>query len=91
MSYKIGFVMDQIAGHVTNYHNMRDVAMLDPEIQAIWHEIHYYKSGGAIEQLHERVLPFLPNYATGIMRGAWEAHKALRGGTFEYPMSFQLL
>jgi len=83
MSYKIGFVMDQIAGHVTNYHNMRDVAMLDPEIQAIWHEIHYYKSGGAIEQLHERVLPFLPNYATGIMRGAWEAHKALRNGTYD--------
>ena len=60
MSYKIGFVMDQIAGHVTNYHNMRNVALLDPELQATWHEIHYYKSGGAIEQMRERVLPFCP-------------------------------
>ena len=83
MSYKIGFVMDQIAGHVTNYHNMRGVAPLDPELEATWHEIHYYKSGGAIEQLRERLLPFMPTYATGIMRGAWEAHKALRGGTYD--------
>jgi hypothetical protein len=83
MSYNIGFLMDQIAGHVTNYHNMRDVALLDPELQATWHEIHYYKSGGAIEQMRERVLPFLPTYATGIMRGAWEAHKALRGSTYD--------
>jgi glycosyltransferase involved in cell wall biosynthesis len=83
MSYKIGFVMDQIAGHVTNYHNMRNVAQLDPELQATWHEIHYYKSGGAIEQMRERVLPFLPTYTTGIMRGAWEAHKALRGSTYD--------
>jgi hypothetical protein len=83
MSYKIGFVMDQIAGHVTNYHNMRNVAQLDPELQAIWHEIHYYKYGGAIEQMREQVLPFLPSYATGIMRGAWEAHKALRSCTYD--------
>lgn len=83
MSYKIGFVMDQIAGHVTNYHNLRNVALLDPELQATWHEIHYYKSGGAIEQMRERVLPFLPTYATGIMRGAWEAHKALRSDTYD--------
>ena len=83
MSYKIGFVMDQIAGHVTNYHNMRDVVPLDPELEATWHEIHYYKSGGWIEQLRERILPFMPTYATGIMRGAWEAHKALRGGTYD--------
>jgi glycosyltransferase involved in cell wall biosynthesis len=83
MSYNIGFVMDQIAGHVTNYHNLRDMALLDPELQATWHEIHYYKSGGAIERIRERVLPFLPNYATGIMRGAWEAHKALHGSTYD--------
>jgi glycosyltransferase involved in cell wall biosynthesis len=78
MSYQIGFVMDQIAGHVTNYRNLRSVAAQDPELDAIWHEIHYYKAGGAIERLRERVLPFLPTYATGIMRGTWEARKALR-------------
>jgi glycosyltransferase involved in cell wall biosynthesis len=83
MSYKIGFVMDQIAGHVTNYHNLRGMATLDPELQACWHEIHYYKAGGIIEQVRERILPFTPTYATGIMRGAWEMHKALRGCTYD--------
>jgi glycosyltransferase involved in cell wall biosynthesis len=83
MAYNIGFVMDQIAGHVTNYHNLRDMAQLDPELQATWHEIHYYKSGGAIEQMRERVLPFIPTYVTGITRGAWEVHKALRGRTYD--------
>jgi hypothetical protein len=83
MSYKIGFVMDQIAGHVTNYHNLRDVAAHEPELQAAWHEIYYYKAGGPIEQVRERILPFMPTYATGIMRGAWETHKALRGGTYD--------
>jgi glycosyltransferase involved in cell wall biosynthesis len=75
--------MDKIAGHVTNYHNLRGVATLDPELEAIWHEIHYYKPGGAIEKIRERVLPVLPTYATGIMRGAWEAHKALRRGSYD--------
>src|SRR5438477_11499659 len=83
MSYKIGFVMDQIAGHVTNYHNLRDVALLDPELEATWHEIHYYKAGGPIEQLRERILPFIPTYATGIMRATWATHKALCGGTYD--------
>jgi len=55
MSYQIGFVMDQIAGHVTNYHNLRSVAAHEPEIQATWHEIFYYKAGGAIEQIRERL------------------------------------
>ncbi len=72
MSYKTSFVMDQIAGHVTNYHNLRSIAAHDPELQSAWHEIFYYKSGGAIEQLRERLMPFLPTYATDIMRGTWE-------------------
>jgi glycosyltransferase involved in cell wall biosynthesis len=83
MSYQIGFVMDQIAGHVTNYHNLRSVAAHEPEIQATWHEIFYYKAGGAIEQIRERLLPFMPTYATGIMRGAWETHKALRQRSYD--------
>ena len=78
MSYRVGFVMDQIAGHVTNYKNLRSVADEDPELDATWHEIHYYRVGGAIERLREGALPFLPAYATGVLRGGWEIHKALR-------------
>jgi len=78
MRYRIGFVMDQIAGHVTNYRNLRAVAERDTEIDATWHEIHYYKGGGALERLREGPLAFVPSYATGVLRGAWEVHKALR-------------
>lgn len=83
MAYQIGFLMDQIAGHVTNYHNLREVALHEPELNATWHEIHYYKSGGAIENVRERVLPFVPTYFSGISRGAWEIHKALRGRHYD--------
>lgn len=83
MAYQIGFLMDQIAGHVTNYHNLREVALHEPELNATWHEIHYYKSGGAIENVRERVLPFVPSYFSGISRGAWEIHKALRGRHYD--------
>src|SRR5262245_38255986 len=78
MPHRVGFVMDQIAGHVSNYRNLRSVAEEDPELDATWHEIYYYKAGGAIERLRERALPFLPTYVTGVLRGAWEIHKALR-------------
>src|SRR5262245_10108135 len=78
MSYRVGFVMDQIAGHVTNYRNLRSVADEDPELEATWHEIHYYKAGGAIERLRERAFPFVPAYASGVLRGGWEVHRALR-------------
>src|ERR1700712_3503130 len=83
MSYNIGFVVDQIAGHVTNYRNLRSVAIHDPELQASWHEIYYYKAGGAIEQVRERLLPFMPTYLSGIMRGTREMHKALRNHSYD--------
>lgn len=83
MSYRIGFIMDQIAGHVTNYRNLRSVAAHDPELQAAWHEIFYYKAGGPIEQVRERLLPFVPTYFSGVMRGAWEVHKAIRHQAYD--------
>ncbi len=83
MSYKVGFLMDHIAGHITNYLNLRSVAERDPELQATWHEIHYYKGGGSIEWLRERAFTFVPSYATGILRGTWEIHKALRHGGYD--------
>lgn len=83
MAYQIGFLMDQIAGHVTNYHNLREAARHEIGLNTSWHEIHYYKSGGAIEKLREQLAPFVPSYFSGISRGAWETHKALRGQHFD--------
>jgi glycosyltransferase involved in cell wall biosynthesis len=74
MTYHLGFLMDQIAGHITNYRNLRAVAECDLEIQADWHELHYHKPGGWIE----RGLAPLPSYYRGVLRGTWEAHRALR-------------
>lgn len=83
MSYNFGFVMDQIAGHVTNYRNLRSVAQKDPEINTTWHEIYYFIPDGKIEKLRENYLSFVPTYYTGIMRGAWEIHKSLRHAHYD--------
>jgi hypothetical protein len=78
MSYRVGFVMDQIAGHVTNYKNLRSASALEPDLDAVWHEIYYYKPNGLIERVREKALPILPSCLTGITRGALETHRALR-------------
>lgn len=77
MSTKIGFFMDQIAGHVTNYRNMREVAQHETEFQATWHEIHYYRADGALEQIRSR-MPLIPSYVTGVLRGTLEMRRALQ-------------
>lgn len=78
MTYSVGFVMDQIAGHVTNYHNLRYVAQSEPDLAAAWYEISYYKPAGGIERLHKRLAPFVPTYFTGVLRGWIEMRRALR-------------
>jgi glycosyltransferase involved in cell wall biosynthesis len=75
--------MDQIAGHVTNYHNLREAARFDPELDPTWHELIYYKPGGTIEKLRENALRFVPTYFTGIARGAWETYRALQGQQYD--------
>jgi len=75
--------MDQIAGHITNYHNLRSVAEHDPDLQPTWHEIHYYKADG----FFERRLSFLPSYVTGVLRATVETHRALRGRSYDALMS----
>ncbi len=83
MSYHIGFLMDQIAGHVTNYHNLRKVTTDDTEIRADWHELYYYQEGGAIEKIRERLLPFIPTYFSGILRGAVLMNRGLKQATYD--------
>jgi glycosyltransferase involved in cell wall biosynthesis len=83
MNLRVGFMMDQIAGHITNYHNLRSVTTKDPEIQAVWNEISYYRQGGSIEKLRERVLPFIPSYFSGNARGAFEMWRGLKHQSYE--------
>ncbi len=70
--------MDQIAGHITNYRNLRSACAREHDIEASWHEIHYYKEGGGVERLKERFFPSASTYVSGVMRGAWEVRQALR-------------
>jgi glycosyltransferase involved in cell wall biosynthesis len=83
MAHRVGFVMDLVAGHVTNYQNLRRVADTDPELDAHWHEISYYVPGGTIERVREKALPFVPSYFSGITRGAWEMRKALKSAEYD--------
>jgi glycosyltransferase involved in cell wall biosynthesis len=83
MPYQFGFVMDQIAGHITNYRNLRSVARHEPDIEATWHEINYYKADGFLE----RRLSFLPTYVSGVTRATLETHRALRGRSYDAIMS----
>jgi glycosyltransferase involved in cell wall biosynthesis len=81
--YHLGFLMDQIAGHVTNYQNLRRVVADDPSIQPTWGEVHYYRAGGSIERIRERFVPFVPTYFTGNARGAIEFRRSVRGRPFD--------
>jgi len=83
VSYHIGFLMDQIAGHVTNYHNLRSVTNQDPEIRADWYELYYYKDGGMIEKVRDRLLPFIPTYFSGILRGATDMRRGLKQASYD--------
>lgn len=76
MAYHVGFYMDQIAGHVTNYRNLRGVAENYPSLKADWHEIFYLKPNGRIERWH-KVVPFVPDYFTGILRASVEMRRGL--------------
>jgi glycosyltransferase involved in cell wall biosynthesis len=87
MAPNVGFIMEQVAGHVTNYRNLRSVAAYEPGLNAIWHEIYYYREGGSIERLRARLAPFAPTYYTGIMRAAWEMDRALRRQRYDAVMT----
>jgi glycosyltransferase involved in cell wall biosynthesis len=80
---RVGFMMDQIAGHVTNYLNLRRVTDGDTAIEPKWCEIEYYREGGRIERTRERFLPFVPTYFSGNARGALELRRALHGADFD--------
>jgi glycosyltransferase involved in cell wall biosynthesis len=79
---RIGFMMDQIAGHITNYRNLRRVVDADPTLQPTWCEIEFHKADGAIERASRR-LRFVPPYLTGVGRGSLELRRGLSSGEFD--------
>lgn len=80
-TYKVGFLVEQVAGHVTNYRNLLSVVESDSEIDADWHEIRYHIDGGLIERLRAR-LPWVPAHSAGLCRAAYETHRALRSDKY---------
>jgi glycosyltransferase involved in cell wall biosynthesis len=80
--YKIGFVMEQVAGHVTHYRNLRNIVAQDSHIIPTWNEIVYNKPGGKLEKIHEK-LAFLPSYPFGITRAGLEIRSALRNSDYD--------
>lgn len=79
---RVGFMMDQIAGHVTNYRNMRTIIDADPSIEATWFEIEFYRPNGWLER-GAQWARIVPQYVSGVGRGGLELHRALRRGPFD--------
>lgn len=79
--------MDQIAGHVTNYHNLRGVADEDAELAPSWNELQYHHPEGRLESVHARLLPIIPKKLVGITRGAIEMHRGFGRGPYDVVFS----
>jgi glycosyltransferase involved in cell wall biosynthesis len=83
MAYRLGFFMSQVAGHITNYRNLRQVTDSDVDITANWHEISYFRDGGAIEKLHQKFFRFVPSYFPGIARASSDMWRALQKAPYD--------
>ena len=77
--YRIAFVVDQVAGHVTNAANLRRVVERDDEIDATWVNVDYWDETGRIERLHAR-MPRLPRHPLGVARGVLQQRAGLGAG-----------
>lgn len=77
MTYRIGFVMAQVAGHVTHARNLRRVVASNDRIDATWCEIAYHRDGGSIERMADIV-------GRGMaLRPLVELRRELRGRRFD--------
>ena len=48
VTYRVAFLMDQVAGHITNARNLKRVVDTADDILPEWFEISYYRAGGTI-------------------------------------------
>lgn len=81
--YRFGFFMSHTAGNITYHQNLRRVISTEQDIDAHWTEVSYYREGGAIEKLRERIFPFLPTYLTGVLRAALDMRSGVNKASYD--------
>jgi glycosyltransferase involved in cell wall biosynthesis len=70
---RIGFVMEQVLGHVTWYQNLRQAVTALNEVEARWVETRLFDPQGRLERL-----PILPSYVKASARAWLDVHRGLR-------------
>jgi glycosyltransferase involved in cell wall biosynthesis len=70
---RVGFVMEQVLGHVSHYQTLRGVMAQEPEVEATWIEV-TYAGAGVLEKL-----PLLPWFVSSTARGYLQVRAGLRG------------
>lgn len=77
-TYRFGFVMQQVLGHITAYRNLRQVVEQDSSIAPTWTEVTYEQPGGWIERL-----PAVPAGVKGVARGALQVRQGLNQHAYD--------
>lgn len=72
-SYRFGFIMQQVLGHITAYRNLRRFVERDESVVPTWTEVTYEVPGGWVERL-----PLAPPGVKGVARGALQVRGGLR-------------
>jgi glycosyltransferase involved in cell wall biosynthesis len=68
---RVGFVMEQVLGHISHYLTLRQVVDREPDVEARWVEV-TYAGTGLIERL-------LPRALSGVARGYQQVRAGLHG------------
>jgi glycosyltransferase involved in cell wall biosynthesis len=71
---RVGFVMEQVLGHVTVAQNLSRAMAGIVGVEARWVETPLYRQGGGVERI-----PLLPSYVRGGLRGLIDTVKGIGG------------
>jgi glycosyltransferase involved in cell wall biosynthesis len=74
---RVGFVMEQVLGHVSHYQTLRQVLAREAGLAPTWVEV-TYEGRGRLEQLTQ-----VPPAARGTMRGFLQVRDGLRGRSLD--------
>ena len=77
-SLRIGFVMEQVVGHVTWYQNLRRAVTSLDEVEARWVETRLFEAGGLLERI-----PGLPPLVRSGGRALLDVRRGLRGWQYD--------
>jgi len=75
---RIGFVMEQVIGHVTWYQNLRRAVTSLNEVEARWVETRLFEEGGLLERI-----PGLPPLVRSGGRALLDVRRGLRGSQYD--------